>query len=233
MLVLIDGTKYESTTHKAGDKVVIAERCIKCDGSGFYYHYGVCFSCYGSGKRHKSKKLYTPEQQQKLEERRIKRTLLREKIQAEEIQSKKQIVESLKETHAEIWSFIKDSHDAFLSSLRHHLEHGKDFSEKQLELANEVIKEEKEKPESLHIGEIGDRLEFSGKIIKVVTGQNFYGFWQIVTILCDGNQVVYKGKSYLGEKGDQVELKATIKSHDFFRDQKQTQINRPKVKETK
>tara|TARA_R110002020_G_scaffold255088_1_gene468854 strand:+ start:5116 stop:5817 length:702 start_codon:yes stop_codon:yes gene_type:complete len=232
LLVTSDGTKYEGIG-KSGDKVVIAERCTKCDGTGYYYHYGVCFSCGGAGKHHKTRKLYTPEQQQKLESRKHEQQFLREQIQAEYIQTKKDKVESLKEKHSEIWNFIEKSHDAFLCSLKNQLLNGNEFSKKQIELAHKVILEEKEKPVSKHIGEIGERRDFKGKIIQIVSGENYWGFWQIATISCDGNQIVYKGKSHLGSKGDEIEFKATVKGWNYFRDQKQTEVNRPKLKETK
>ena len=227
MLVTIDGTKYEGIG-EAGEKVIVSERCIKCDGTGYYYHYGVCFSCGGTGRHHKSRKLYTPEQQQKLEEKKIRTRDLKKQKHRDILSAKKAHIEELKVKHAEIWDFIKDSRDAFLSGLRHHLENGNDFAEKQIEVAKKAIEDERQLPVSDHIGEIGERRDFTGKIIKIVTGENHWGFWQIVTLDCDGNQIVYKGKSHLGSKGETVKFKATIKSHDFFREQKQTQINRPK-----
>ena len=43
-----------------------------------------------------------------------------------------------------------------------------------------------------------------------------------------GNVFVYWGNK-LGNKGDVISLKATIKSHDVYKGVKQTIINRPKV----
>jgi hypothetical protein len=43
----------------------------------------------------------------------------------------------------------------------------------------------------------------------------------------DGNVVVYKGSNLLGEKGNAVSVKATIKDHDSRDGVKQTKISRP------
>ena len=43
-----------------------------------------------------------------------------------------------------------------------------------------------------------------------------------------GNVFVYWGKC-LGNKGDNIKLKATVKGHDVYKGVKQTNINRPKI----
>ena len=49
------------------------------------------------------------------------------------------------------------------------------------------------------------------------------------TVDADGNVVVYKGSTTVGEKGETVTLKATIKDHGEREGVNQTIIARPKV----
>lgn len=60
-------------TDKNGTQYWVDDRCPKCGGTGFiqcYYDGGVCYQCGGSGYGQTSWKVYTPEYQAKLDERR-------------------------------------------------------------------------------------------------------------------------------------------------------------------
>lgn len=62
-------------TDKNGTQYWVDDRCPKCGGSGYlscyaYHDGGVCYQCMGSGFGHTSWKVYTPEYQAKLDERR-------------------------------------------------------------------------------------------------------------------------------------------------------------------
>lgn len=90
------------------------------------------------------------------------------------------------------------------------------------------------------VGEVKERLNFA---LTVVNTYTFDSQWGPCTIFIledkDGNAFKYKGSCWLGERGDQVRLVATIKSHDVYThnqyndkeeyDQKQTVLTRPKV----
>jgi hypothetical protein len=89
-------------------------------------------------------------------------------------------------------------------------------------------------PESFHIGAIGNRMELAGVIKAVIefertTRFSYYdsGAGYITKIDVDGNDVVYFGR--LGEKGEAVKFKATIKDHNLRDGRKQTIVSRPKV----
>lgn len=82
---------------------------------------------------------------------------------------------------------------------------------------------------SSFIGEIGERVNFTGTIERTWTGEGHYGDFHIVTFRTpDGNAVVYKGGNWYGEEGNEVNLRATVKELATFRDEKQTIITRPK-----
>lgn len=101
--------------------------------------------------------------------------------------------------------------------------------ERDLITKREQMKEEKKAKDMLseYIGEVGQRLDFSGTIVYSFYKEE-HGFY-INRILCDNNIVVYIGKQF-GEKGDEVNFKATIKRHSEYNGVKSTQINRPTKK---
>ena len=64
-------------TDKNGTQYWVDDRCPKCGGTGFiqcYYDGGICYQCGGSGYWKTSWKVYTPEYQAKLDERRRRKT---------------------------------------------------------------------------------------------------------------------------------------------------------------
>lgn len=89
-------------------------------------------------------------------------------------------------------------------------------------------------PESSHIGAIGKRLELQGVIKSVIEFQrttrfSYYdsGAGYVTKIDVDGSDVVYFG--HLGDKGDTIKVKATIKDHSIRDGRNQTIISRPKA----
>jgi hypothetical protein len=82
------------------------------------------------------------------------------------------------------------------------------------------------------IGDIGQRIDFDLTVRLVVTLEGIYGL-SFLHVMHDnaGNVIVYKGTNRLGEKGDNVKIKATIKGHDMRDNVRQTKIARPKILE--
>ena len=79
------------------------------------------------------------------------------------------------------------------------------------------------------IGTVGDRRVFTLTIRIVVEMEGQYGYSYLhVMHDADGNVFVYKGTKQLGNKGDTVTVKATIKDHDERDGVKQTKIANPK-----
>ena len=78
------------------------------------------------------------------------------------------------------------------------------------------------------IGTVGERRVFTLTIRMVFEMEGIYGTSYLhVMHDADGSVVVYKGTNRLGEKGDTVTVKATIKEHDVRDGVKQTKISRP------
>lgn len=82
---------------------------------------------------------------------------------------------------------------------------------------------------SKHFGNVGDRIELEATIVFSKGFDNFYGVTYINSLVDnDGNHFVYRGNE-LGNAGDVVTLKATIKEHSEYNGVKQTVFNRPKI----
>lgn len=87
--------------------------------------------------------------------------------------------------------------------------------------------------QSQHIAQVGDRLEFTGKVLSVAQFEkrkfHYYDstIGNITRLDIGGNIVVYFG--YLAERGATVTVMATIKSHDEYQGRKKTVISRPKL----
>tara|TARA_R110000824_G_scaffold35418_5_gene111111 strand:+ start:1513 stop:2709 length:1197 start_codon:yes stop_codon:yes gene_type:complete len=84
-----------------------------------------------------------------------------------------------------------------------------------------------------HVGQIGERREFDLKIKVVREFETQFGVSFFTT--CEdelGNVIVSKSSVWLGNEGERVTVKATIKEHSEFNQCPQTVINRPKVLQT-
>tara|TARA_R100000426_G_scaffold48647_1_gene35984 strand:+ start:69 stop:860 length:792 start_codon:yes stop_codon:yes gene_type:complete len=85
------------------------------------------------------------------------------------------------------------------------------------------------------VGEVGDKSVFELTLKFKADFQNyFYGrpvtSWLNNLVDAQGNVFVYWGKC-LGNKGDNIKMKATIKEHKVYKGIKQTVVNRPKILE--
>lgn len=106
-------------------------------------------------------------------------------------------------------------------------------AERELEKAAGEARKAKEN-KSNHLGNAGDRL----KDIKatVIFVREFDGDWGVNVLYTfvdeHGNilKTFYSGSSWEADKGDQVVLDGTVKKHDEFKGEKQTMLNRVKVR---
>lgn len=89
---------------------------------------------------------------------------------------------------------------------------------------------QREAENSQHIGTPNVREDFVLTIRVVLDFENDFGTMHI-HIMHDrfGNVVVYKGSVVLGEKGETITVKATVKEHGIREGVRQTIISRPKV----
>ena len=82
---------------------------------------------------------------------------------------------------------------------------------------------------SSFVGEVGERSDFDLTLKFNLDFDSTFGrTWMNNLVDAKGNVFVYWGKC-LGNKGDNIKLKATVKGHDVYKGVKQTNINRPKI----
>lgn len=80
-------------------------------------------------------------------------------------------------------------------------------------------------------GEVGQRTDFDVSLKFRLRFENYYGIsWLNNLVDAQGNVFVYWGKC-LGNKGDNIKMKATIKEHKVYKGIKQTVVNRPTILE--
>jgi len=81
-----------------------------------------------------------------------------------------------------------------------------------------------------HVGTVGKREDFVLTINRVMEMEGMYGtsYLHLCTDAA-GNAFTYKGTTELGEVGETVNVKATVKEHGAYNGVAQTVINRPKV----
>jgi hypothetical protein len=81
-----------------------------------------------------------------------------------------------------------------------------------------------------HVSTVGKREDFVLTINRVMEMEGMYGtsYLHLCTDAA-GNAFTYKGTTELGEVGETVNVKATVKEHSAYNGVAQTIINRPKV----
>lgn len=84
---------------------------------------------------------------------------------------------------------------------------------------------------SQHVGTVGERTIFEGEIVSSFFKRYFEnepnnGFY-IVKVRVGDNLISYLGSKALGERGDVIKFKATIKEHVEYKGVKETKVSRP------
>lgn len=83
---------------------------------------------------------------------------------------------------------------------------------------------------SEYVGDVGQRLVFEGEIELSIYKDSDYGFGYYLNRVRVGTDIiVYMGSKSLGERGESVKFKATIKSHDEYQGVKSTKVSRPAI----
>ena len=86
---------------------------------------------------------------------------------------------------------------------------------------------------SNHIGNVGERIEFTGEIVsafhKPAVAFISDAYW-IVKVRCGEDLVAYIGSKALGDRSETITFKATIKAHSEYKGIKETRISRPFIK---
>ena len=213
--------------------------CNRCGGAGGrreWNHSGyVCFECGGNGVgKVKLEKLYTVEQNAKLDATAVKR--------AEASTAKTNAIYVAREAElvAQRAAFVADNAE-FVAKLQ-----GLDgdfwagFREsflaracaptfRQEELVNLEIAKRAKAP-SAHVGAIGDKVSLTLTCERDIRIDSQFGTsWMSICRDAVGNVVIYKGNAEFLCQGDTGEVKATIKEHSVYNNVAQTFIQRPKL----
>lgn len=98
----------------------------------------------------------------------------------------------------------------------------------EVKVAGYAAKRAAEAATSNWIGTVGKREMFTVTIRHIVTMDGIYGTSYLHIMNDDaGNVVIYKGTKVLGDKGERLTVKATVKEHGEREGVKQTKIARP------
>jgi hypothetical protein len=121
----------------------------------------------------------------------------------------------------------------FLHSMAHNLAQWGNLTARQQEAVEScfavIDRLELARANSQHIGAVGDKLTFNITVERIIVLESIYGT-NFITIANDehGNAITYKGRSNIGNKGDTVTIKASVKEHTEYNGVKQTVVQRPK-----
>ena len=230
-------------------EITLWENCHRCGGTGIFrwwtYHgaaAGECFACYGGRGKWKTYKVYTQEKVEKLEAALIKR---REKKEAKRLATEAANLETFRAEHGDVVDqWLKITVPFAENIMTKAVKYGK-LSEKQVAALNKVLareeadrKREQERKEkaarSQHVGSIGERIKVEISILATRDYETMYGwnFWHLLED-AEENLLIYKGSRCLGERGDKVTMKATVKEHSEYQGARQTVLARPKVEKEK
>ena len=105
------------------------------------------------------------------------------------------------------------------------------YNETEAQKLERLAKRQAEDAFSQHIGEVGQRIEMTLAVKKVIAIDGAYGPVNINLCKCGSDVVVYKGSNRLDVfcDGPTVTVKATIKAHEVRDGINQTIISRPTV----
>lgn len=82
---------------------------------------------------------------------------------------------------------------------------------------------------SQYIGTVKARMSFTATIVGIASFDSLYGTMFVSIMKSGDNVVIYKGNRPMGERGETVTFKATVKKHDVREGVKQTIVERPAI----
>lgn len=192
--------------YKTGTKVWrVSDTCDKCGGTGRFLHYGACFKCGGTGIYTCTVTEMTPEHYTKLAETRRKR------------------FEKAEEENRRIQA------------------------ELQAEEERKAREEAARKAISQHQFNVGDKVTITVTLENIgwYETRSFSGYgttttWVYTFADDNGNKYVWKtatgrlervvnGECVQIDKGERVTIKATVKAHGEYREEKQTELQRVRL----
>ena len=106
-------------------------------------------------------------------------------------------------------------------------------TERQIALVDGEVAKRAKNASSALVGNVGDKLVLTVTVERIICLPDYGYGSNYITLLRDpaGNGLVYKGLTDIGQQGETVNLKATVKAHDMRDGVCQTTIQRPKVLE--
>lgn len=239
--------------------VMVEAKCSRCGGQGgsdAWRHTGwTCYQCGGNGRgREVRSPLYTAERLAKLNETQAKLRAKREAKRVAEAAAAQAEADALREAfeaqHGAILAWLSvvgvdqegEIKDGFLGDMLARAQRHSQWTENQCTAVYDAWGKAKVRDVvragSEHIGEVGKRMTMTAKV-EFVT---FYerpsfrtGRAEAVHITTmrtpEGNAIVVKTTTWVGEKGKTIKFTATVKEHSEFRGEKQTVMQRIKVLE--
>lgn len=79
------------------------------------------------------------------------------------------------------------------------------------------------------VGDLGERMVFEGELFGCFAKEGWDGsIFYINKVRCGDDIITYMGKK-LGEQGDVIKFRATVKDHNEWQGIKSTKVNRPKI----
>lgn len=216
---------------------LIFEECGRCGGTGYTVFTnvdgGVCFDCRATfrgrliGRGGFWVKKADHDRRAKRREADARRRVEKAEKAAAELPGKITAFITANPLMAELLRL--EDYDSFLGSLRRQLEQKGSLSDAQIASATKILTERAERAAAkakrdaervdAPIGEIGERREFTGKVVWVRNDLNPFVYHEAYTttmiIVTDEGAVMWKSSKELDiEQGATITIKATVKAHD-------------------
>jgi len=207
----------------------IFEGCGRCSGTGHYSFNPMdgtrCFDCRGRRGRWVAKADHDrrAHNRELAAARRAKKVAAeqaeREAVEAQRVAELPGKIAALLTVHPALAGLLQlDSYDGFLGSLRKQLEEKGSLPERQIEAAEKSLAQRAKQVEA-PIGEIGERREFTGKIVWFRHDLNIHSYHEAYTttviIVTEEGAIRWKSSKQLDvQQGDMVTLTATVKAHE-------------------
>lgn len=235
-----NGYEVQDTVYAYGKKrfTIRTAYCKRCGGKGgaeAWKHTGyTCYECGGNGGAHKvHDPVYTAEQLAKLNAR--QEAVLAKKQAAIKAKADAALA-AFTDAHADLIAKvakIQKPSDFIAKVMEKGAKYGS-LSAAQVDAVNKAADRDLERQAvnqgSQWVGAVNDKIEFTATVTFVTGFESRFGYTYVTGLRDDaGNILIQKGVS-IGDKGDRLTIKATVKEHAVRDGVKQTIITRPKVK---
>ena len=233
------GFEVQDTVYADGKKRYVLRKafCNRCGGAGKSDRWAftgyVCYDCNGSGNPHTVvENVYTCEQLAKLNAR---QDAARAKKQAVADAAKAAALEAFNTAYVDLIAKLAqlESPSRFITDI---FEKGRKYgflSDAQKQAVSEAIDRELARKAagaaSCYVGQIGQRIEFTGTVTFVTHFEGTFGITYITGLTDEAGNVIIQKGVHIGNKGDRLHIKATVKDHGIRDGVRQTIITRPKV----